>query len=232
LSAELNDISEAAYGYPRHQEIFIQTGFVFYEKPIYDIVKRAFDIVFSLTAIIILFPFLILIAAAIMIDDFGNPIFIQKRVGKNRKEFWMLKFRSMYKNAENLRMELQHLNEADGPLFKIKEDPRITRVGRFIRRTSLDELPQLFNVLHGSMSIIGPRPFVTHEQEKMNEYQYQRLLVKPGLSCIWQISGRNDVSFNDLIELDLEYIQKRNMFLDIELIFKTIITVVLSKGAY
>jgi len=232
LVTDPEKVPDLTYIYPNYYHTFAQPEFVFYKKPLYDAEKRVMDIILSLTAIAVLFPVMVIIAASIMIDDFGNPIFIQKRVGKNGKEFWMLKFRSMYKGAEIKRTELLRLNQADGPIFKIKNDPRVTAVGKFIRRTSLDELPQLFNILQGSMSIIGPRPFVTYEQKKMNTYQSQRLLVKPGLSCYWQIRGRSDVNFRDLIELDLKYIQNRGILLDIGLIMKTVIVVFTTSGAY
>lgn len=124
-------------------------------------------------------------------------------------------------NAEELLDELKELNEMDGPVFKIKEDPRITKVGKFIRKTSIDELPQLYNVLVGHMSLVGPRPPIPHEVEQYNEYQMQRLLVKPGITCIWQVSGRNTIGFDEWVDMDLQYIESRNLLLDIKLIFKT-----------
>jgi lipopolysaccharide/colanic/teichoic acid biosynthesis glycosyltransferase len=138
----------------------------------------------------------------------------------------------MYVDAEKRRSELLARNEADGPLFKIADDPRVTKVGRFIRRTSIDELPQLVNILKGEMSIVGPRPLVTYEQNQCTEYQAQRLLVKPGLTCIWQVSGRSDTSFDELIEMDLEYIRNQSLWLDIKLILKTVVVVFTHKGAY
>ena len=204
--------------------------FVYRKKPVYDFFKRVFDIVFSLVAIVVLSPIMLVIAAAIMIDDFGNPIFVQKRVGKNGAVFNMLKFRSMYEDAEKRRNELLKYNEADGPIFKLKEDPRVTRVGRIIRKYSADELVQLFNVLQGKMSIVGPRPFVTYEQEKFDEYQSQRLLVKPGLSCYWQAGGHHDASFDELIESDLRYIMERSFITDFKIIFNTVFVIFKSNG--
>ena len=134
----------------------------------------------------------------------------------------MYKFRSMVHNAEELLEDLQKMNEMSGPVFKIKEDPRITRVGKFIRKTSLDELPQIINILNGDMSFVGPRPPLVNEVKQYNEYQIQRLLVKPGLTCIWQVSGRNNIDFDEWIELDLKYIKERNLMLDLTLILKTI----------
>jgi lipopolysaccharide/colanic/teichoic acid biosynthesis glycosyltransferase len=205
---------------------------VYKKKPVYDAVKRIMDVVCSALAIVALFPLMVLISLIIVVDDFGNPFFTQKRVGKDGIEFWMLKFRSMHKDADKKREDLLEYNEADGPLFKLRNDPRVTPFGKFIRRYSLDELPQLFNVLVGSMAIVGPRPFVPLEQEKFNAYQRQRLLVKQGLSCYWQISGRSDSSFDELIESDLRYIQERGLLTDIKIIIKTIFVVLKSKGAY
>lgn len=189
----------------------------------YEIIKRLFDIIFSLISIIILSPVFILISILIKIEDpKGKILFSQDRCGKNGKIFKMYKFRSMVHNAEELLEDLQKMNEMSGPVFKIKEDPRITRVGKFIRKTSLDELPQIINILNGDMSFVGPRPPLVNEVKQYNEYQIQRLLVKPGLTCIWQVSGRNNIDFDEWIELDLKYIKERNLMLDLTLILKTI----------
>ncbi len=190
---------------------------------IYLFLKRTIDILGSGIGLIILSPIFILVALAIKIEDpKGKVFFAQERCGKNNKLFKMYKFRSMISNAEELLEELICENEMDGPVFKIKEDPRITKVGRFIRKTSIDELPQLFNILMGDMSIVGPRPAIPHEVAEYNEYQKQRLLVKPGLTCIWQVSGRNSIGFDEWVDMDLEYIEKRNLWMDIKLIFKTV----------
>ncbi|UPA31289.1 sugar transferase [Terrisporobacter glycolicus] len=190
---------------------------------IYLFFKRTIDILGSGIGLIILSPIFILVALAIKIEDpKGKVFFVQERCGKNNKLFKMYKFRSMISNAEELLVDLICENEMDGPVFKIKEDPRITRVGRFIRKTSIDELPQLFNILMGDMSIVGPRPAITHEVAEYNDYQKQRLLVKPGLTCIWQVSGRNSIGFDEWVDMDLEYIEKRNLWMDIKLIFKTV----------
>ena len=193
------------------------------EGPIYLFFKRAMDIIGSLCGIILLSPLLIIVALAIKIEDpKGSIFFSQQRCGKDNKLFPMYKFRSMVSNAEELLEELMEHNEMDGPVFKIKDDPRITRVGKFIRKTSIDELPQLFNIFMGHMSIVGPRPAIPHEVAEYNDYQRQRLLVKPGLTCIWQVSGRNSIGFDEWMEMDLEYIEKRNLWMDIKLIFKTV----------
>lgn len=190
------------------------------------------DVVCSAAALAVLSPIFLAVAVAIKLEDKGPVIFTQNRTGKDGKVFRMYKFRSMYVDAEKRRSELLARNEADGPLFKIADDPRVTKVGRFIRRTSIDELPQLVNILKGEMSIVGPRPLVTYEQNQCTEYQAQRLLVKPGLTCIWQVSGRSDTSFDELIEMDLEYIRNQSLWLDIKLILKTVVVVFTHKGAY
>lgn len=193
------------------------------EGPVYLFFKRAMDIIGSLCGIILLSPLLIIVALAIKIEDpKGSVFFSQQRCGKDNKLFPMYKFRSMVSNAEELLEELMEHNEMDGPVFKIKEDPRITRVGKFIRKTSIDELPQLFNILRGDMSIVGPRPAIPHEVAEYSDYHKQRLLVKPGLTCIWQVSGRNSIGFEEWMDMDLEYIEKRNLWMDIKLIFKTV----------
>ena len=190
----------------------------FKEKKGYEFVKRAFDIVASLLALIVLSPVFIVVAGAIFFTDFGNPFFVQERIGKNGKVFKIYKFRSMYKNAEKMRDSLLEHNEADGPTFKITNDPRVTKVGSFIRKTSIDELPQLINILKGEMSVIGPRPFIPKEQAELSDL---RLLVKPGLSCYWQIGGKNSLTTEEQIALDIKYIEERSCLVDLKIIFKT-----------
>lgn len=190
---------------------------------IYLFLKRTMDIIGSSIGLILSSPIFILVALAIKVEDHNGKIFFaQERCGKNNKLFKMYKFRSMVSNAEELLDKLMDENEMDGPVFKIKEDPRITKVGKFIRKTSIDELPQLYNILMGDMSIVGPRPAIPHEVAEYNDYQKQRLLVKPGLTCIWQVSGRNSIGFDEWVDMDLEYIEKRNLWMDIKLIFKTV----------
>lgn len=199
----------------------------------YNLAKRTMDIVLSLTAIILLSPLFLIVAIAIKLEDpKGKVLFTQERNGVYPTTFKMYKFRSMVHNAEELLEELNHQNEQDGPVFKIKEDPRITKVGKFIRKTSIDELPQLFNILKGDMSLVGPRPPIPREVSKYNEYQLQRLFIKPGLTCIWQVSGRNSIDFDEWIELDLKYIRERSILLDIKLIFKTFFVLFGDKNAY
>ncbi len=193
------------------------------DSKVYLVLKRIMDIVGSLVGIVLTLPIMVIVAVLIKLEDPKGPIlFSQERNGQYPKTFKMYKFRSMYVDAEERLHELMHLNEQTGPAFKMKDDPRITKVGKFIRKTSLDELPQLFNILKGDMSIVGPRPAIPREVALYNEYQKQRLLVKPGLTCIWQVSGRNHIGFDDWVELDIEYIKTRNLWLDIKLILKTI----------
>ena len=188
----------------------------------YLFLKRVIDILGSIIGLIVFSPIFILISIAIKIEDpKGKIFFCQKRVGINNKIFKMYKFRSMVSNAEELLENVLILNEMDGPVFKIKDDPRVTKVGRFIRKTSLDEIPQFFNILKGDMTFVGPRPPLISEVEQYNDYEMQRLLVKPGLTCYWQIGGRNSVDFQKWIELDLKYIEERNTFIDIKIILKT-----------
>lgn len=199
-----------------------------HSRRMYWLGRRAQDVFFSLMALLILWPFLLLIALVVWIDSPGaSPIFSQDRVGRNGKVFKFLKFRSMVPNAEAKLDELLEQNEMDGPVFKIKEDPRITRVGRFIRKTSIDELPQLINILRGDMSIVGPRPALPREVEQYGDYERQRLIVSPGLTCYWQIQPhRNDLSFEEWLELDLKYIRERSFLVDWKIIFATVRAVI------
>ena len=193
------------------------------ESILYSVTKRLIDIVGSLCGIILLSPLFLIVAILIKLEDpKGKVFFAQERNGRYPKTFKMYKFRSMVHNAEDLLKDLMDRNEQTGPVFKINDDPRITKVGKVIRRTSIDELPQLFNVLKGDMSLVGPRPPIPHEVEQYNSYQMQRLAVKPGLTCIWQVSGRNNIGFDEWVEMDIEYIKTRNLWLDIKLIFKTV----------
>ncbi|MCR5142784.1 MAG: sugar transferase [Ruminococcus sp.] len=200
----------------------------FKKKPVYDAVKRTFDIFCSLLALTVLSPLMLAVMILIVIDDFGNPVYTQDRVGRDGKIFKIYKFRSMYKKADKKRDELLAQDESKGANFKIKNDPRITRIGHFIRKTSIDELPQLVNILKGEMSIIGPRPFIPREQEKLPE---DRLLVNPGLSCYWQVGGKNSLTKEEQIELDRKYIRERSIAVDIKIIIKTILFV-LKPGNY
>ena len=193
------------------------------ESKLYLFIKRSIDIICSLAGIIVLSPVFLIVAVLIKIEDpKGSIFFCQERNGQHPNTFKMYKFRSMVHNAEELLKDLQHKNEQTGPAFKMADDPRITKVGKFIRKTSLDELPQLFNILKGDMSLVGPRPPIPREVREYNSYQMQRLLVKPGLTCIWQVSGRNNIGFDEWVDMDLEYIKTRNLLVDIKLILKTV----------
>ncbi len=198
----------------------------------YWILRRAQDIVFSSIALVVLSPVMLLVALAVYIDDpKGSPIFSQIRCGRNGKPFKFYKFRSMCVDAEAKLDQLLEQNEMDGPAFKIKDDPRITRVGKFIRKTSLDELPQLFNILKGDMSIVGPRPPLPREVEQYDAYQRQRLYVTPGLTCYWQIQPhRNDLTFDEWMELDIKYMKERSFLVDWKIIFQTVRVVLFGQG--
>lgn len=188
---------------------------------IYLIAKRVTDIICSLAGLIVLSPVLLITAIAIKLDSKGPIFFKQDRIGKDERIFSMYKFRSMVVNAEELKKSLEKENEMSGPMFKMKKDPRITRVGRFIRKTSIDELPQLINVLKGDMSLVGPRPSLPKEVEAFEPWMKERLTVLPGLTCIWQVSGRNNIPFKEWMELDIKYVRERSYLLDLKLIFKT-----------
>ncbi len=197
----------------------------------YRFIKRAFDITVSILGIILLSPLILIVSLIIYIDDPGPVFFIQDRNGINGKVFKMWKFRSMTKNAQNLRFEMEDQNELDGPAFKMKDDPRITKVGKFIRKTSIDEIPQLINILKGEMSVVGPRPLPTYETELLTDEQKQRLLVKPGLLCYWQVCGRNNVSFDEWMDMDYRYISEAGILTDLKIIFMAIPAVLSGSGA-
>jgi exopolysaccharide biosynthesis polyprenyl glycosylphosphotransferase len=194
-------------------------------------IKRLFDIAASAAGLIVLSPLLLTVALIIKLTSRGPIFFRQKRVGLHGKPFNMLKFRSMVVNAEELKAKLEALNEQTGPVFKIKNDPRITGIGRFIRKYSIDELPQLLNVLRGEMSVVGPRPPLPGEVEKYAAWQRRRLSVRPGLTCIWQVSGRNQISFEEWMYLDMQYIDNWTLLTDLSLILKTVPVVITGNGA-
>ncbi|PIE77777.1 MAG: hypothetical protein CSA15_11355 [Candidatus Delongbacteria bacterium] len=194
-------------------------------------VKRLADVVSSLIFIVLFSPIFLAVAIAVKLTSKGPIVFTQKRVGLRGREFNLYKFRTMVENAEELKKELEAQNEMDGPVFKIKKDPRITKIGSFLRKSSLDEFPQFFNVLRGDMSIVGPRPPLPKEVAKYERWQRRRLSMKPGITCIWQVSGRNEISFEEWMKLDLEYIDNWSLKLDFSLFIKTIKVVLLRKGA-
>jgi exopolysaccharide biosynthesis polyprenyl glycosylphosphotransferase len=211
--------------------IEIAYGTVHKKSTAYVLIKRLIDIVGALFGIIILSPIFIITALIIKFDSKGPVLFSQERVGVNGKLFKMYKFRSMVTNAEQLLGTLKGKNEMTGPMFKIKEDPRITKWGRFIRKTSIDELPQLFNVLRGQMSLVGPRPNLPREVAEFSEYHRQKLLTKPGLTCYWQVMGRNEIGFEEWMELDIRYIKERTIWIDIKLIIRTFFVLFGDKNA-
>ena len=194
--------------------------------------KRAFDVVLSAASLVLLAPLLIAIAAAIRITSPGEVLFRQTRCGLGGRKFTLYKFRSMVNNAEQMRAELHQLNELEGPVFKMSDDPRITPVGRILRRFSLDELPQMWNILRGDMSFVGPRPAIPEEVEKYEAWQRRRLRMRPGLTCIWVIEGRSHVKFHRWIQLDLAYIDNWSLWLDAKIFFRTIPIVISGRGAY
>ena len=203
-----------------------------HEKRIYSVIKRAQDIALSLLALTVLFVPMMILAIVICLDSPGaSAFFCQQRVGLNGKQFKMWKFRTMIPHAEQKLEELSPLNEMTGPVFKIKNDPRITRVGRIIRKISVDELPQLWNVMVGQMSIVGPRPALPNEVAQYDWYEKQRLYVKPGLTCYWQVQPkRNDLSFEQWVDLDIRYILDRGFATDWKIIFMTIAAVLHGEG--
>lgn len=191
------------------------------------------DIVGTLFGLLLLSPLLLFISLLIKLDDpHGRVIFKQIRVGQNGKLFYIYKFRSMVANAEDMLDELVDKNETSGAMFKMKNDPRVTRIGHFLRKTSLDELPQLLNVLKGDMSLVGPRPPLPREVKKYTDYDKQRLLVTPGCTGLWQVSGRSNLGFKEMVKLDLNYITGRNLFVDIQIIFKTVLLLFGSRNAF
>lgn len=203
------------------------------EQKSYLIMKRTIDILGALFGIIILFWLFILVAVLIKIEDPKGPVFFKQiRVGKNENKFNMYKFRSMVTDAEEKLNDLLQFNEVSGAMFKMKEDPRITRIGKFMRKTSIDELPQLWNVLKGEMSLVGPRPPLLREVEEYTDYDKQRLLVLPGCTGLWQVSGRSNIGFEEMVELDLKYIKERSLMMDIGLIFRTVKVLFGSGDAY
>lgn len=206
-----------------NRHIFLDREDILRQDKRYWILRRFQDIVFSILAILVLWPLVAIVAICIMIDSPGaSPFFVQKRVGRDGVIFSFIKLRSMVPKAEEKLHTVLDQNEMIGPVFKIKEDPRITRIGKFIRKTSIDELPQLINVLRGDMSIVGPRPPLPREVAQYDEYQMQRLYVTPGLTCYWQVqNNRNSLTFDEWLELDLKYIRERSFWVDWKIIMRT-----------
>jgi lipopolysaccharide/colanic/teichoic acid biosynthesis glycosyltransferase len=195
--------------------------------------KRIIDFIGSFIGLILLSPVFFMISFLIKIENPRSKVFFrQERVGKDGEIFYMYKFRSMVEDAELMLDDLLEHNETTGAMFKMKNDPRITKIGHFLRKTSLDELPQLWNVLNGDMSLVGPRPPLPREVKDYTAYDLQRLLVVPGCTGLWQVSGRSNLGFEEMVQLDLQYISERNIFLDIKLIIKTFFIILTGKGAY
>lgn len=199
---------------------------------IYHSVKRAFDFLAATCGIIILSPLMLIIAILIKSEDHGPVFYKQVRVGKNGKLFKMYKFRSMFVNADKMLDELKEKNDVEGPMFKVKDDPRITKIGHFIRKHSLDELPQFFNVIKGDMSLVGPRPPLPSEVSEYSDYDKQRLYVVPGCTGLWQATERNGVGFDEMVQLDIKYIRKANFFYDISILGKTILIIIKPNNSY
>lgn len=215
------------------EQIDMTIAEIWKNKPLYyKLIKRMFDIVASCCALVILSPVFLITAIAIIIED-GRPVFFQQsRSGKDMKTFRLYKFRSMYRDAPERLNELLKDNEQTGPTFKIKNDPRITKVGAWIRKYSIDELPQLINIIKGDMSIVGPRPLLDYLMEETDSYDQQRMVVRPGLTCTWQISGRSNILWEQWIEMDLQYIRDMSVRTDLKLIIGTIPAVLRGEGAY
>lgn len=197
----------------------------------YQLAKRIFDISLSLLALPFILVVMLICAVVIWLDDPGPIFFKQKRTGKGGRRFEMYKFRTMVTNAEELKQKYAHLNELTWPDFKITNDPRVTRVGRFLRKTSLDELPQIFNVLKGEMSLVGPRP-TSFDMSTYSLWHTERLEVLPGITGLWQVSGRSDIDFDERLRLDIEYIERQSLWLDIQLLIRTLTVVFTQRGAY
>jgi exopolysaccharide biosynthesis polyprenyl glycosylphosphotransferase len=197
------------------------------------VAKRAIDIISSSVLLLVLMPFFTLIALLIRLDSAGPLFYRQERVGLNKRRFIVLKFRTMVMEADKQQETLENLNEAEGPVFKIKRDPRVTRMGAFLRRFSIDELPQLVNVLKGEMSMVGPRPLPIRDVERIDaQWHKRRFSIKPGITCLWQVNGRSNIGFNEWVRLDLDYIDKWSLGLDFLILLKTIPAVFKGSGAY
>jgi exopolysaccharide biosynthesis polyprenyl glycosylphosphotransferase len=195
-------------------------------------VKRSFDVLVSAGLIVLGLPLWLLVAAAVKLDSPGPVFYRDRRIGLGEREFGMLKFRTMYADAAERQQALEAVNEASGPLFKIRNDPRVTRVGRFLRRYSIDELPQVFNVLRGEMSLVGPRPLPIRDYVQLEDWHRKRYLVLPGMTGLWQVSGRIALSFDELVRYDFYYLENWSIWLDISILAKTLPAVVARRGAY
>ena len=198
----------------------------------YHSIKRIFDFMAAICGVIILSPVMLVIAILIKVEDHGPVFYKQVRVGKNGKKFKMYKFRSMFVNADKMLAKLKEQNDVEGPMFKMKDDPRITKVGHFIRKHSLDELPQFLNVIKGDMSLVGPRPPLPSEVAEYSDYDKQRLYVTPGCTGLWQATERNEVGFSEMVQLDIQYIQRASFMFDLWIIWKTVEIIIKPNGSY
>jgi lipopolysaccharide/colanic/teichoic acid biosynthesis glycosyltransferase len=219
--------SEAA-GKPTTAELDFSVA----DRWIYRFGKRMFDVATALIGLTLLLPLIPVIVALIKLDSSGSVLFSQKRVGRDGRLFTCYKFRSMVDNAESMKAQLAEFNEASGAAFKIRQDPRITEIGAFLRKSSLDEMPQMWNVLKGDMSIVGPRPQIPAEVALYAAWHRRRLEVRPGITCLWQIAGRSHVGFDEWMRLDVEYVRRRSMKLDLWILLRTLPAVMARKGAY
>ena len=199
---------------------------------LYPIVKRIIDLSGAVAGVVLAMPLMLITAIAIKLESRGPILFAHPRLGKDGRPFVMFKFRSMCQEASVLQAQLVSQNGVPGPVFKIRSDPRITRIGHLIRKYSLDELPQLWNVLRGEMSLVGPRPPIPDEVTRYHPWQRERLAVKPGLTCTWQVSGRSDVPFDDWVQMDIEYVRTRSLLMDLKLLLLTVPAVISARGAY
>jgi lipopolysaccharide/colanic/teichoic acid biosynthesis glycosyltransferase len=225
-------MSEMSGSLTAAQEVFRKNDFSpYWDVPVWLLMKRVMDVVISAFLLAFLSPLLVLLAVGVKLSSPGPVLYQWEVVGQSGRRFTGFKFRSMWLNADALKPQLEHLNEMDGPVFKITNDPRVTKLGAWMRRYSLDELPQLYSVLKGDMSLVGPRPPLFTEYVRFNDHQKQKLVVKPGLTCLWQISGRNEVkNFDDWVELDLKYIREWSPKLDVWILIKTVEEVLSGSG--
>lgn len=228
---EGEELSQVLAGWPStsaaQMNLPVKPRLVAYRK-----VKRVLDVVAASIVILLLSPLFLLLILAVKLTSRGPILYVSKRVGLCGKVFDFYKFRSMYVDADQKRVALEQANEKDGPIFKMKRDPRITPIGRFLRKFSLDELPQFYNVLKGDMSLVGPRPPLVHEVERYSSFEQERLTIRPGLTCYWQIMGRSDLSFEEWMILDHRYLREMSLWTDMKIMVKTPLAVLLGKGAY
>jgi exopolysaccharide biosynthesis polyprenyl glycosylphosphotransferase len=199
---------------------------------LYSVLKRLVDLAVGCFILVLILPAIPAIAVMIKLDSPGPVFFRQQRVGRFGRPFTFYKFRSMHRGAESLRRDIEQLNEQRGPVFKMRSDPRVTSVGNFLRRSSLDEIPQILNVLKGDMSLVGPRPHMPDEVAAYEPWHRSRLRVKPGITCLWQVSGRSEITFDQWMRLDLEYIERRSTLTDLRILFRTVPAVMARRGAY